>query len=377
MALFDVPGWSVKADPVADASPRKRKRSPVEPGNDINLQKLVSKLSHKDKDVTANHNKKDRKLAKDKEKSKKRMSREDIKNSISLPKALKPVRDRSPSTASSSNQQPPAKKAKTKHVSEPSTDLQPRKSSESTSGLTEMQKSMKQSLSGARFRMINERLYKTTSDEAVSMMEQDSSVFEDYHEGFRHQVQSWPTNPVEMYIEALSSSPAGTIIADLGCGDAALARALLPKGLAVLSYDLVSDNSFVIAADICHRIPLPGSEPTGPEKSNGEAQIVDVAVCALSLMGTNWPICIREAWRILRHGGQLKIAEVVSRFVNVKHFIALITAMGFSLTSKDTSNTHFSMFEFKKVPRCGKTEDEWEGLLQKGNLLKPCEYKRR
>lgn len=105
-----------------------------------------------------------------------------------------------------------------------------------------------------------------------------------------------------MYIEALSSSPAGTIIADLGCGDAALARALLPKGLVVLSYDLVSDNSFVVATDICHRIPLPGSEPTGTEKSDGEAQIVDVAVCALSLMGTNWPICIREAWRILRHG---------------------------------------------------------------------------
>jgi hypothetical protein len=25
-----------------------------------------------------------------------------------------------------------------------------------------------------------------------------------------------------------------------------------------------------------------------------------VAICALSLMGSNWPECIREAWRILK-----------------------------------------------------------------------------
>lgn len=92
------------------------------------------------------------------------------------------------------------------------------------------------------------------------------------------------------------------MLADLGCGDAALARELVPKELTVLSFDLVSDGAFVVEADICAKIPLPGSEGAEGQKSEGEGHIVDVVVCALSLMGTNWPSCIREAWRILKPG---------------------------------------------------------------------------
>lgn len=113
---------------------------------------------------------------------------------------------------------------------------------------------------------------------------------------------SWPINPVEHYISVFSSYPQKTIIADLGCGDAALARGLLPKGITVLSFDLVSDHRFVVEADICDKIPLPGSEGSSKEKSGGEGQVVDVVVCALSLMGVNWVNCLREAWRILKTG---------------------------------------------------------------------------
>jgi ribosomal RNA-processing protein 8 len=127
------------------------------------------------------------------------------------------------------------------------------------------------------------------------------NVFQ-YHAGCRHQVQSWPTNPVSRYISDLSKYPPKTIIADLGCGDAALARALLAEDLIVLSYDLVSDNHLVVAADICACIPLPGSE--GPDETPG-GQIVDVAVFALSLMGTNWVNSVREAWRILKPGYEI------------------------------------------------------------------------
>lgn len=163
-------------------------------------------------------------------------------------------------------------------------------------------------------------LYKSDSQHAHEMMRDDPNVFSEvsispstlvwvpainfshsftqYHTGFRHQVQSWPSNPVGHYISVLSKYPARTIVADLGCGDAALARALVPKGLNVLSFDLVSDGNFVIEADTCAKIPLPGTE----EDSEDNGHIVDVVVCALSLMGTNWPICIREAWRILREG---------------------------------------------------------------------------
>lgn len=67
----------------------------------------------------------------------------------------------------------------------------------------------------------------------------------------------------------------------------------------MLSYDLISDGKYVIEADACNGIPLPGSEPTA-ESPTGEASVVDVVVFSLSLMNTNWPECIREAWRILK-----------------------------------------------------------------------------
>ena len=70
----------------------------------------------------------------------------------------------------------------------------------------------------------------------------------------------------------------------------------------VLSFDLISKDPFVVEADICSNIPLPGSEGTRELRSEGEGHIVDIVVCALSLMATNWPNCIREAWRILKPG---------------------------------------------------------------------------
>ena len=75
---------------------------------------------------------------------------------------------------------------------------------------------------------------------------------------------------------------------------------MIPQGMIVLSFDLVSDGVFVIEADICDKIPLPGSEGDPDEKSSGEGQVADVVICALSLMGKNWPNCLREAWRILK-----------------------------------------------------------------------------
>lgn len=66
----------------------------------------------------------------------------------------------------------------------------------------------------------------------------------------------------------------------------------------MLSFDLQSDKCWVIEADICSNIPLPGSE----EEENEDGTVVDVVICALSLMSVNWVGCIREAWRILKMG---------------------------------------------------------------------------
>ncbi|KAJ7638685.1 methyltransferase-domain-containing protein [Roridomyces roridus] len=386
MALFEVPGWTVTT-PVAAADSKKRKRTaedPEPPEPTIDLQKLVKKHAEGDDASSTSSSRTQRvkelgkslvKKSADRKRQKKLEALEEKKKTISLPKALAASEKRSSSASSSSSLARPTKRAKRDHESDDKP--LPTIPEEPTTSLTAMQKSMKQSLDGARFRLINETLYKSDSQHAHEMMQKDPKVFEEYHTGFRHQVQSWPTNPVQHYISVLSKRPSRTVIADLGCGDAAMARSLVSKGLNVLSFDLVSDGVYVIEADICDKIPLPGSEPKEGEKSDGQGQVVDVVVCALSLMGTNWPKCIREAWRILKHDGELLIAEVASRFTDAEAFCSVITSIGFKLTMKNEANSHFTLFELKKVARSGRTEKEWAGIMGKGKMLKPCEYKRR
>jgi len=164
-------------------------------------------------------------------------------------------------------------------------------------------------------RHINELLYKSTSEDAIRLVQRDPSILEDvrqyvassfcftepgtqYHTGFRQQVKSWPINPVGQYVSEIAAMKRPLVVADLGCGDAAIAKELVPRGFCVLSYDLKSDNHYIIQADICTKLPLPGSETR--EHSGG--QVVDIVVCALSLMSTNWVGCIREAWRVLKSG---------------------------------------------------------------------------
>lgn len=132
--------------------------------------------------------------------------------------------------------------------------------------------------------------------------------------------------PLPHIISLLSPLPRGTVIADLGCGDADLARALVPSGKVVLSYDLVGDvggvrsvgsEGWVVPCDFLTGVPLPGrpggeadSEADGKKAKKGgnkkkdpaASEIVDVVVCCLSLMGTNWLGGVYEAARILRQG---------------------------------------------------------------------------
>ncbi|KAK1236704.1 25S rRNA (adenine645-N1)-methyltransferase [Marasmius sp. AFHP31] len=389
MALFDVPGWSLPQAPVAESSTnasnsRKRKRPDTDSisekktrSTEVNLERIVKTLTGKSS--SSSISKKEKKKKKDKDSNK--ITAEDRKKLISHPMPLQTGIER---RSESSSSLPPAKKAKTKHEKTTSQEslVKPDKGkgkedTQSKEGLTSMQKRMKESLEGARFRLINELLYKNNSTEALRMMDEDPAMYSDYHAGFRHQVQSWPTNPVDHFVSVLAKYPKKTVIADLGCGDAAIARNLIPEGMSVLSYDLKSDNPFVVEIDICGKLPLPGSEGVEGRLSNGEGHIVDVVVFSLSLMGTNWPSSIREAWRILKTDGELKIAEVASRFTDIKKFTAFINSVGFRLTSKDDRNTHFTLFEFKKIARKHRSEDEWKKISAQGHLLKPCEYKRR
>ncbi|ORZ00471.1 methyltransferase-domain-containing protein, partial [Syncephalastrum racemosum] len=212
---------------------------------------------------------------------------------------------------------------------------QPKSAATATSDgakLTPLQQKMKEKLSGARFRWLNEQLYTTKGDEAFKLFTEQPELFEEYHSGFRHQVESWPENPVDLIIDQLKELPQQAVIADLGCGDAAIAHRLPKRN--VLSFDLVAKNDKVIACDIA-KVPLP-------------ANFCDVAVFSLSLMGTNYFDFLVEAKRILKPGGELKIAEVVSRFPDLDGFISLLERLGFDFMDKEDDNKMFVMLYFTK-----------------------------
>ncbi|RMZ73505.1 hypothetical protein GMOD_00008023 [Pyrenophora seminiperda CCB06] len=222
-------------------------------------------------------------------------------------------------------------------------------------GLTPLQRSMRSKLASARFRHLNEALYTKPSADSASLFKQDPSMFEDYHRGFAQQVEVWPSNPVDSYVNSIlvrgklrakkdqrrdrrggggvrrgpgfdndeeetTAPPRGdakplprdlkghSTIADLGCGTASLSYRLQPHlkslHLTFHSFDLSQptgpSKDLVTVADI-KALPLPDNS-------------VDVAIFCLALMGTNWLDFVDEAYRILRWKGELWVAEIKSRF---------------------------------------------------------------
>ncbi|KAG7528968.1 hypothetical protein FFLO_05867 [Filobasidium floriforme] len=237
--------------------------------------------------------------------------------------------------------------------------------------------------------------------------------------------------------------PVGSFIIDLGCGDAELARDLMNsevgrgKGVKVASYDLVGNvdwvessakptstnaesvdgekvkskgRGWVVPADFLSSIPLPGNpggsdlpttsaEPIAVskakkrrDKKNGLGasadlvpvgpELVDVAVCCLSLMGINWVGGVYEVARVLKEGGIYYVAEVTSRLVDKPGFIALICSFGFELVEHKSPTTHFDLFEFRKTSPfpLGKVKGQ-EGWLERvksgEKVMKGCVYKKR
>ena len=226
----------------------------------------------------------------------------------------------------------------------------------SNTQLTPLQQRMTAKLMSSRFRHLNEVLYTSPSDQAVRLFTESPQNYISYHAGFRAQVAVWPQNPVDKLIEDVkirgkvsvpsqkkmwrdqkknkkpresSSDGAATngeivgkvdplprtrgtcTIADLGCGDAHLAASLHPLrtslNLNLLSFDLAKGDTpsmhLITVADISNL------RPVGIKDSS-----VDIAICCLSLMNTNWVSVVDECSRIVRSGGEAWIAEIKSRF---------------------------------------------------------------
>eukprot|EP00322_Chrysochromulina_rotalis_P002028 CAMPEP_0115853194 /NCGR_PEP_ID=MMETSP0287-20121206/13379_1 /TAXON_ID=412157 /ORGANISM="Chrysochromulina rotalis, Strain UIO044" /LENGTH=301 /DNA_ID=CAMNT_0003307265 /DNA_START=67 /DNA_END=972 /DNA_ORIENTATION=+ len=219
-----------------------------------------------------------------------------------------------------------------------------------------LQSKMSAQLAGAQFRYINEQLYTQPSEDAVALFREEPRLYEVYHEGFRSQAARWPQRPVQLIAQWVQATQkASHIIADLGCGDAELA-ASVPHH--VHSFDLVACNEHVTACDIAH-VPL----------ADGS---VHVAVFCLALMGSNFADFLREAHRLLKPRGLLKIAEVSSRITDAAGWDQLLHAIGFDELDRDSSNTHFVLFTFVKSERPPQHSATLPGVA-----LKACQYKKR
>ena len=75
----------------------------------------------------------------------------------------------------------------------------------------------------------------------------------------------------------------------------------------------------VVACDMAH-VPL-------------DDETLDVAIFALSLMGTNFTDYLREAHRTLKLDGHLHIIESTSRFTDQEQFVENLRGLGFVVVS--------------------------------------------
>ncbi|OEU20900.1 Methyltransf_8-domain-containing protein, partial [Fragilariopsis cylindrus CCMP1102] len=230
-----------------------------------------------------------------------------------------------------------------------------------------VQDAFKARLAGSRFRILNEELYTNTSTNSYDKFKANPELFEQYHDGFRHQVESWPENPIHSTHLQLAYTSILLTPLDFGCGEAELAKDLSnikrtqPKQN-IHSFDLVSPNKFVTACDMSN-VPL-------------EDKSVDVCVFCLSLMGTNLADFIREAHRVLKNDGRVQIAEVRSRIEYIEktegtldEFIGVLGKLGFECVRTDRTNTMFLLLELKKNGKNPSKKLEFSA--------KPCIYKRR
>jgi superfamily II DNA or RNA helicase len=175
------------------------------------------------------------------------------------------------------------------------------------------------------FSAMNARINSSNSDTTHLRFQQNPEEWFLYHTLYREARSTWPEVPFKVLAEWLKRRP-DWVVGDFGCGEAELAR-LVPNK--VYSFDHVAVNESVIVCDMT---------------ATGLAdQTLDVAVFSLSLMGLNYQDYLREAYRLLRHGGWLKVAEPAARWGEAKlgELLSAIASCGFSMVGQPNHRDRF------------------------------------
>lgn len=227
--------------------------------------------------------------------------------------------------------------------------------------MTKMSKAQ-QRLAGSRFRFLNQKLYQSTSTDAMSYFRENPDDFVHYHHGFKEQTKAWPQNPVNFFIDLLLKENVKPLeVADIGCGEGMLHTTLKDASSPhnVHSFDLVSLHSHIISANMTS-LPLQSSS-------------IDLAIFSLSLMNVDHSKALQEAFRILKPQGKLWIAEVSSRLGDhsISSFCKMLKLQGFEIQKIIDDNRVFFTLLLVKNEKIKVKKSSNKTILQ------ACLYKKR
>ena len=179
-------------------------------------------------------------------------------------------------------------------------------------------------------------------------------------------------------------------IADLGCGDATRAGSLSDRSsisgdkigtttkskppspplrerlkLDILSFDLSrGDGPYKDLITVADTTNL--RLTTEPNSSPGVADSsVDIAICSLSLMGTNWVGVVDECRRIVRAGGEVWVAEIRSRFRRKGEAVMINNKRAGTVETDDDASPDLAQKKKKKQQK--KQQQQRRGKAQSSN----------
>ena len=191
------------------------------------------------------------------------------------------------------------------------------------------------------------RVANTSKHENISknVYGNDKNKFNEYHKHRQEAIKSWVENPINYVADIINNRNEESYhdIIDMGCGLNQLKDLIINGDKRVVGVDFYSDDKNVIQSDMCDLSKYVSNESK------------DICVFCLSLWGTNYEDCIKEANRIMKHGGILIIVEPCSKFGENEHYKTIdefsekIEKYGFEVLGRNATRNNFVYFKFHKI----------------------------
>ena len=180
---------------------------------------------------------------------------------------------------------------------------------------------------------------------AKNVYENDKNKFNEYHKHRQESIKSWVENPINYVADIINNRNEAAYhdIIDMGCGLNQLKDLIINGDKRVVGVDFYSDDKNVIQSDMCDLNKYVTDESK------------DICIFCLSLWGTNYEDCIKEANRIMKHGGILIIVEPYSKFGENEHYKTIdefsekIEKYGFEVLGRNVIRNNFVYFKFHKI----------------------------